>query len=122
MNLLLDTHVFLWWDGQDPALSANARGAIAEPGNNVFVCAASVWEIAIKRRFGKLAFHGSASVAIGVNRFHELPILALDAEQAGDLPWPHADPFDRLLVAQAMRLGFTLLTANRSIQSFEPVA
>ena len=122
MDLPLDTHVFLWWDGQDPALNDNARRAIAEPGNNVFVSAASVWEIAIKRRLGKLAFLGSASVAIGANGFHALPILAWDAEQAGDLAWLHDDPFDRLLVNQAMRLGFTLLTADRSIQSFEAVA
>jgi len=122
VNLLLDTHVFLWWDRQDSALSGDARHAIEDPRNNVFVSAASVWEIAIKRRLGKLAFQGSACSAIGANGFHELPVVPLDAEDAGNLAWQHDDPFDRLLVAQAMRLGLVLLTADRSIRSFGGVA
>ena len=122
MNLLLDTHVFLWWDRQDSALPKDAREAIENPRNNVFVSAASIWEIAIKRRLGKLAFQGSASAAIGANGFHELPVVPLDAEDAGSLGWPHNDPFDRLLVAQAMRLGFVLVTADSTIRSFGGVA
>jgi PIN domain nuclease of toxin-antitoxin system len=122
VNLLLDTHVFLWWDRQDPALNEHARDAIADPHNDVFISAASVWEIAIKRRLGKLMFHGSASAAIGANGFEELPIVPLDAEDAGNLAWPHDDPFDRLLVAQAMRLGFVLLTADHSIRTFAGLA
>jgi PIN domain nuclease of toxin-antitoxin system len=122
VNLLLDTHVFLWWDRQDPALNDHARDAIEEPRNSVFISAASVWEIAIKRRLGKLTFHGSASAAIGANGFHELPIVPLDAEDAGNLALPHNDPFDRLLVAQAMRLGFVLLTADQAIRTFAGVA
>ncbi len=122
MNLLLDTHVFLWWDRQDAALAEDARKAIEDQRNSVFISAASVWEIAIKRRLGKLVFHGSASAAIGANGFHELPIVSLDAEGAGGLAWQHSDPFDRLLVAQAMRLGLVLLTADHSIRSFGGVA
>jgi PIN domain nuclease of toxin-antitoxin system len=122
VNLLLDTHVFLWWDRQDSALNEHARDAIEDPRNNIFISAASVWEIAIKRRLGKLAFRGSASSAIGANGFHELPIVPLDAEDAGNLAWPHNDPFDRLLVAQAMRLGFVLLTADHLIRTFPGVA
>ena len=122
MNVLLDTHVFLWWDQQEPALGAAARGTIEAPDNNVFVSAASVWEIAIKRRPGKLIFHGLAARAIGANGFHALPILPEDAEAAGGLDWQHNDPFDRLLVAQAMRLGFVLVTADRSIRAFGNVA
>jgi PIN domain nuclease of toxin-antitoxin system len=122
VNLLLDTHVFLWWDRQDSALNEHARDAIEDPRNSVFISAASVWEIAIKRRLGKLTFHGSASAAIGANGFQELPIVPLDAEDAGNLAWPHNDPFDRLLVAQAMRFGFVLLTADQSIRTFAGVA
>lgn len=85
MNLLLDTHVLLCWERQDAALNAEARKAIENPSNNVFISAASVWEIAIKRRPGKLTFQGSASSAIGANGFHEVPIVPLDAEDAGDL-------------------------------------
>ncbi|WP_158922097.1 type II toxin-antitoxin system VapC family toxin [Acidisphaera sp. S103] len=122
MNLLLDTHVFLWWDRRETTLNADARAAIEDPRNDVFISAASMWEIAIKRRLGKLTFHGSASSAIGANGFHELPIVPIDAEDAGNLAWHHNDPFDRLLVAQAMRLGLVLLTADRSIRSFDGVA
>lgn len=122
MNLLLDTHVFLWWDRHNSALNASARDAIEDPGSRVFVSAASVWEIAIKRRLGKLTFHGSACAAIGANGFHELPIVPLDAEEAGSLPWQHNDPFDRLLVAQAMRLGFVLVTADHLVRAFGGVA
>ena len=83
MNLLLDTHVFLWWDRADKALNAEARAPIADPANQVFVSAASIWEIAIKRRLKKLDFRGSAVAAIGANGFHELPILPIDAENGG---------------------------------------
>jgi PIN domain nuclease of toxin-antitoxin system len=122
VNLLLDTHVFLWWDWQDASLSQDARKAVEDLRNNVFISAASVWEIAIKRRLGKLVFQGSVSSAIGANGFHELPIVPLDSEEAGSLEWQHNDPFDRLLVAQAMRLGFVLVTADHSIRSFGGVA
>ncbi len=122
MDLLLDTHVFLWWDKQDPALHGQAQAIIADAGNRVFVSAASIWEIAIKRRLGKLEFHGSPATAIAASGFHELPILAADAESAGDLSWRHSDPFDRLLVAQARRLTITLVTADMTIRAFDGVA
>ncbi len=121
MNLLLDTHVLLWWDQQDRRLGAPARALIADSGNQVFVSAASIWEIAIKRRRGKLKFEGSALVLIDANGFHELPILPADAEAAGALEWRHNDPFDRLLVAQARRLTFTLLTADAVIRAYDGV-
>ncbi len=71
---------------------------------------------------GKLAFEGSASAAIGANGFLELPILPRDAEDAGDLPWRHGDSFDRLLVAQTIRLGASLVTADRAIRDFGAAA
>ena len=122
MNLLLDTHVFLWWDARDPALNDNAQRAIENPRNNIFVSAASVWEIAIKRRLGKLSFHGSISAAIGANGFLETPILPIDAEAAGDMSWHRSDPFDRLLVAQATKQGMVLVTADQIIQAKVAVA
>lgn len=122
MNLLLDTHVFLWWDSQDTALSADARAPIADPANQVFVSAASIWEIAIKRRLKKLDFRGSPAAAIAANGFFELPVLPIDAEHAGDLAWQHTDPFDRMLVAQAQRLSFTLVTADAAIRVYPTIA
>lgn len=122
MNLLLDTHVFLWWDRGDKALNADAHALIADPANQVFVSAASIWEIAIKRRLKKLEFRGSALPAISANGFHELPILPMDAENAGALAWRHNDPFDRMLVAQARCLTLTLTTADVVIRAYPGVA
>ena len=118
MDLLLDTHVFVWWDAVSPNLGAACRAAIADPSNRVFVSAASVWEISIKRRTGKLAFSGSAVEAIRQNGFLEAPILSRDAEAAAALDWSHADPFDRLLVAQAQLGSLTLATADKVIRGF----
>ncbi len=122
MNLLLDTHVFLWWDRHDKALNADTRAVIADPANQIFVSAASIWEIAIKRRLRKLDFRGSAVAAIGANGFLELPMLPIDAESAGELVWQHNDPFDRMLVAQARRLTFALVTADVAIRAYPNVA
>ncbi len=88
----------------------------------LFVSAASVWEIAIKRRRGKLTLSGSASAAIASNGFHELPILPLEAEAAGDLEWRHDDPFDRMLVAQAMAQGLIFVSEDETIRAFEGLA
>jgi PIN domain nuclease of toxin-antitoxin system len=122
VDLLLDTHVFLWWDAASPELSAGGRAAIADPANRVFVSAASVWEIGVKRRIGKLTFDGSPVDAIGKNGFLELPILGRDAELAAALDWKHADPFDRLLVAQAQVRSLTLATVDRAIRDYGGVA
>ena len=122
MNLLLDTHVFLWWDDQDTRLNAEACSALADPANQIFVSAVSIWEIAIKRRLKKLSFGGSPVAAVAANGLHELPVLPIDAEHAGDLAWQHNDPFDRMLVAQARRLGIILVTADTTIRAYPHVA
>ncbi len=122
MDLLLDTHVFLWWDADSPDLGAECRTAIADPANRVFVSAASIWEIGIKRRTGKLAFSGSAVEAVQANGFVELPIFGRDAEAAAALDWGHADPFDRLLVAQARAGSLILATADKAIRRYGAVA
>jgi PIN domain nuclease of toxin-antitoxin system len=119
VNLLLDTHVFLWWD---KALNAEARALIADRTNQVFVSAASIWEIAIKRRLKKLDLRGSAVAAISANGFHELPILPIDAEAAGAPTWHHGDLFDHMLVAQARRINITLATADAAIRANAHVA
>jgi PIN domain nuclease of toxin-antitoxin system len=122
VNLLLDTQVFLWWQQSSGRLDQDVQRAIADPAHTVLISAATVWEVAIKRRLGKLIFHGSVVAAISANGFRELPILPVDAEAAGELTWDHTDPFDRLLVAQAARHGMTLVTADRHIRSFGAVA
>ncbi|MCW2239091.1 type II toxin-antitoxin system VapC family toxin [Azospirillum canadense] len=122
MDLLLDTHVFLWWDaGADP-ISPAVRAAIADPDNRVYVSAASVWEIAIKAGKGKLAFSGSPSSAIAQNAFLPLPMTPEHAERAGGLDWAHPDPFDRMLVAQAEKESLTLVHADGVIADYKGVA
>ena len=118
-RLLLDTHALIWWQARDPPiLSTRAYDAIADPGNAVFVSAASVWEIAIKRALNKLEAPGNVLEAIEANGFRELPITAFHAEQAGSLPLYHTDPFDRMLVAQAQAEGLVLVTRDANIPRY----
>ena len=95
---------------------------IATPTNRVFVSAASNWEIAIKRRTGKLSFSGSPGHAVTANSFVELVISGADCELAGNLDWRHNDPFDRMIIAQAQARGMTLITADANMQKFIGVA
>ena len=117
-RLLLDTHVVLWALDDHPKLSLRARSAITNPANEVFVSAASIWEIAIKRSLGKLQAPDSITSWIEASGFLELPITSFHAEQAGDLPFHHRDPFDRMLVAQAQAEGLTLVTADQDIHLY----
>ena len=112
MRLLIDTHVFLWWDRQLLRVPKYLRAAIEDPRNDVFVSVASVWEIAIKRTTGRLAF--AAPIVETVDRlgFQLLPITGAHAEHAGGLARHHADPFDRMLVAQASVDGLVLGTQD----------
>lgn len=119
MDLLLDTHAFLWWDSRNPSLGSAAAAAIADPDNRVFVSAASVWEIAVKARLGRLSFTGSPSAAIGSNGFTPLPILSEHAEASAILPDIHQDPFDRILIAQALARRFVLVTADHKVRQYE---
>lgn len=106
MRLLLDTHAFLWWSINDGRLSQAARRAIADDDNDVLISAASAWEITTKHRLGKLpgADLIAADIAGGIANqgFDALAITVADAARAGALPGPHRDPFDRMLIAQAL--------------------
>ncbi|MFL5259081.1 MAG: type II toxin-antitoxin system VapC family toxin [Hyphomicrobiales bacterium] len=120
-HLLLDTHVFLWWQAKEGHLGPIAGKAIADPKNRVFVSAVSVLEIVLKARRGKLTFASPVTAAIAVNGFSDLPVRAVEAEFAGGLEWDHSDPFDRLLVAQAIMAPFILVTADNMIRQFKSV-
>jgi PIN domain nuclease of toxin-antitoxin system len=115
MKLLLDTHAFLWWDAKDARLAEGIRSAIASPQNEVYVSAATVWEIAIKRASGKLIFMQPVGKSIEGYGFSSIPITVEHAERAGGLPQLHRDPFDRLLVAQAQLEGLVLVTVDDQI-------
>ena len=111
MRVLIDTHIFLSWDRQLRSLSRPLRAAIADEANNIFVSAASIWELAIKRALGKLGFGRSIVDAVSELGFEILPVTGSHAEHAGGLPRHHNDPFDRLLIAQAI-LGDLVLVSN----------
>jgi PIN domain nuclease of toxin-antitoxin system len=118
MRLLLDTQVFIWAVTGGRALKTSARRAM-EDADQVFVSAASIWEIAIKARLGKIdADLGELVRAIESSGFHELPVRSAHAAAVAELPLHHADPFDRLLVAQAMAEPLKLLTADRVLAEY----
>lgn len=122
MRLLLDTHALLWWLLGDPALSAVARDAIAADGNDVFVSAASAWEITTKFRIGKMpkARVVAADVAGIVARhgFFELPVTISHGKLAGSLPGVHKDPFDRILVAQAILADMQIVSRDEILSAY----
>ena len=117
-RLLLDTHVFLWWLGDDPRLGTKTREIIANAGNQVFVSAASAWEISIKKSIGKLEAPDDLDTIVGEEGFEELPISFFHGERAGDLPQHHKDPFDRMLIAQSQAEGLDIVTADDIIRSY----
>jgi PIN domain nuclease of toxin-antitoxin system len=117
--LLLDAHALLWWLGDDATLHADARAAIASPANDVLVSAATVWEIEIKRALGKLEAPDGLVDAIEASAFQGLPISLEDAERAGRLPPHHRDPFDRMLVVQAMRLDAVIVSRDDAFAPYE---
>lgn len=118
MNLLLDTHVLLWWLEDNPTLSRAPRAALSDGNNAVFVSAASAWEIAIKKTLGKLVAPDNLEAALQANAFQELPIGIVHALAAGALPGHHSDPFDRMLVAQALHENLTLVTRDKNIAQY----
>jgi PIN domain nuclease of toxin-antitoxin system len=114
MNLLLDTHALLWWLDDSPTLSTEARAAIGDGNNVVYVSAASAWEISIKKALGKLDAPDNLEEALSANAFQALAISVAHALAVGALPSHHGDPFDRMLVAQARLEGLTLVTRDEN--------
>jgi PIN domain nuclease of toxin-antitoxin system len=111
-RLLVDTHALLWWLTDDPALSAAARDAIADPADEPLVSSASVWEIAIKRAIGKITAPDDLVDRISDSGFGSLPVTATHAWHLRDLPLHHRDPFDRILVAQALVERLAVVTSD----------
>lgn len=122
MRLLLDTHAFLWWTTEDPRIPSAVAEAVSEPSNEVFVSAVTVWELAIKWRLGRLEIadppETSISRGIAESRFEPLPITHRHALRVGVLPDLHRDPFDRMLVAQALAEECVLVTGDEAIARY----
>ena len=117
MRLLLDSHVFLWWKASDARLSAAMVHAIADAAD-VFVSAATAWELGLKVSLGKLRLPESVEDGIVSAGFRELPVTFRHTRAAVVLPPHHHDPFDRMLVAQAACEGLTLMTHDEKIVQY----
>ena len=122
MKLLLDTHVWLWWNTTPDRLVTAARRQIGDAGNEVFLSAASVWEMAIKRRMGKLPLPepvaSYVSRRLAADAIVGLPVTVEHAAAAETLELLHRDPFDRLLIVQARHEGLRLLTADDQVLAY----
>jgi PIN domain nuclease of toxin-antitoxin system len=121
MRLLLDTHTLLWWVSDHPALSAAAGDALNHPAHEVFVSAASAWEVTTKARLGKLVAGPLAQDFVGeVARqgFLPLPVTLDHGQRAGNLPGAHRDPFDRMLIAQAQAENLVLVSNETLFDSY----
>ena len=116
MRLLLDTHAFLWWVGANRELSRRARAAIGSGRNECFVSVASGWEIGIKVSLGALKVEGALDrflpEQLAANSFQPLPVELRHCARLAALPFHHRDPFDRMLVAQALEEEFAVVTAD----------
>jgi PIN domain nuclease of toxin-antitoxin system len=118
VGLLLDTHVVLWWLADDPALADEVKDRLDhEP--DVYVSAATIWEVAIKQAIGKLPEPAGLPELVRDSGFIELPIRSQHAITAARLPLIHRDPFDRMLVAQAREEDLTLVTRDAMCQQYE---
>ena len=123
MRVLLDTHTFLWWITDDPRLSTSARAVIADAGNELFLSAASGWEMAIKVRLGRLQVAGDLTRVIpehmASNHIQGLPVQMGHALSVHGLPDIHRDPFDRVLVAQSQAEKMPIVTQDENIAKYE---
>jgi len=114
VRVLLDTHAFVWWLEGSPRLSRRARSVLEREGNEIFVSAATAWELTTKARLGRLPFASEVAAdvfgAIVGQGFHPLDITTVHAQRAGWLPGHHADPWDRMLIAQAQAEGLAVVS------------
>lgn len=115
MKLLLDTHTFIWWDSDPARLSAGSLAAIRDPANTVWLSVVSVWEILIKAQLGKLSVRLPLAEIVAqqrANGLQILPVMLSHSLALEELPPLHKDPFDRLLIAQAVAEGAELVSAD----------
>ncbi len=119
MRILLDTHILLWWLGDDAALPDPAAGGIADASSEVIVSAASAWEITVKTAAGRLEAPDDLLDALAENRFDILDITAGHAVGAGQLPAHHSDPFDPMLNAQARMGGLPLVSVDPRFADYD---
>jgi len=118
---LLDTHIFLWWLSEAERLNPKVFNIISDTSNQIYISSATIWEIAIKESLGKLKVDANLNTIIRDNSFLELNISSICANTTKKLPLIHRDPFDRMLIAQAMVWDLTLITKDRFIIKYNGV-
>jgi PIN domain nuclease of toxin-antitoxin system len=122
MKILLDTHIFLWFISADIRLSTDVREAIRDPDNEVYLSAVSVWEAIVKYQLGKLPLPEPPEIYLPKQRdIHQIVSLALDESsvaQLANLPLLHRDPFDRMLICQALQNGLTIATVDAAVRAY----
>jgi PIN domain nuclease of toxin-antitoxin system len=118
MKLLIDTHILIWWLSDDSKLSSSEKDLIADPDNLVFVSAAACWEITVKKMIGKLDAPDDLPAALVANDFIELPITVQHTQSLYQLPPHHNDPFDRIMVAQALSEDLAFMTRDSKIHLY----
>ncbi|MDQ1451580.1 MAG: hypothetical protein QOK38_1446 [Acidobacteriaceae bacterium] len=116
---LIDTHILIWLDQKPERLSEHILGLLRNPKHDVYCSVASLWEIAIKQNLGKLQMNGPLPGILERYGLTELPVTARDAEMVRTLPLHHRDPFDRMLIAQAMGRNLVLVSGDRQILAYE---
>jgi len=119
VRLLLDTHILLWWLTDGSRIPQESREVIRDGKNQVFISSASAWEIAIKRGLGKLRAPGDLKEQVQTARFEVLNVTIDHALAVSDLPAHHSDPFDRILVAQALVEDLTMVTQDPRIHRYD---
>lgn len=118
MRLLIDSNALIWMVAEPAVLTIEARRALEDLGNDRFVSIASLWEIAVKMSRGKLALPGTLEAAVEGMAAAVLPITFAHVDRVGCLPFHHRDPFDRMLIAQAMVEGLTIVTRDRHFPAY----
>jgi PIN domain nuclease of toxin-antitoxin system len=119
VRLLLDSHVFIWWLSDDDRLGPEFRAAIADPDSLVYVSAASIWELEIKAAIGRLTVTFDLLADVSANGFQSLAITTEHAVIAARLPRHHADPFDRMLIAQSQYEDLVLASDDHTIARYD---
>jgi PIN domain nuclease of toxin-antitoxin system len=122
MKLLIDTHILIWWLGDDSKLSLPEKNLIADPDNMVFVSAAACWEITVKKMIGKLDAPGDLPVALAANDFIQLSITIEHTQFLYQLPPHHNDPFDRIMIAQALAEDLAFMTRDSKIHLYSDLS
>ena len=117
MNVLIDSDCLLWWLADLP-MSSQASEVIGDPDNDVFVSTATIWELEIKVALGKLVIDGDLVTDVEASGFDWLRITAIHAQVAARLPRHHRDPFDRMLIAQALTEGCTLVSRDSEFSEY----